>query len=214
MSDKDDICRLIINEHLLDVDGLDSAAPPHWGVPRGARLHNLVRRWRLSMPQKSTTMVCLDDGSFPDMGYISKGSFWGPLDIASLEVTNLKLIPSAPHIAMASTIPSAAPTLEETHSGVPTRLTTQAQRAKELLFSRRTKPEKTSSTGRKVQLPPYTTQEKFDEAIIKLKAAVGDQWVHVNDGALVDGWYMEHPYVALPLHSLLCRLTSSWQQYS
>ncbi|KAI1609903.1 hypothetical protein EDD36DRAFT_59544 [Exophiala viscosa] len=94
---------------------------------------------------------------------------------------------------MASTSPSATPTLEEKHSGVPTRLTTQAQRAKELLFSRRTKSESTSSSGRKVQLPPYTTQEKFDEAITKLKAAVGDQWVHVNDGALVDGWYMEHP---------------------
>ena len=85
------------------------------------------------------------------------------------------------------------PTLQEKHSGVPTRLTGQAKRAKGLLFSRRTKGNSTSSGPRGVQLPPYTTQEKFNEAITQLKSAVGDQYVHVNDGALVDGWYMEHP---------------------
>lgn len=98
---------------------------------------------------------------------------------------------------MGSRNESATPTLEEKHSGIPTRLTTQAKRAKELLFSRRTKSDDTGSKRRTVQLPPYTTQEKFDEAITQLKAVVGDQWVHVNDGALVDGWYMEHPYAVL-----------------
>ncbi len=88
---------------------------------------------------------------------------------------------------------TATPTLEESHSGIPSRLVDQAKRAKGLLFSRRTKSETTYARGRGVQLPPYTTQEKFDEAISKLKSVVGDQWVYVNDGALVDGWYMEHP---------------------
>lgn len=91
------------------------------------------------------------------------------------------------------------PTLEEKHSGIPTRLVEQAKRAKELLFSRRTKTENTSSSRRRVQLPPYTTQAKFDNAITALKAAVGAQYVCVNDGALVDGWYMEHPYVVTAL---------------
>ena len=94
---------------------------------------------------------------------------------------------------MAARTLTATPTLEETHSGIPNRLVDQAKRAKGLLFSRRTNSESTPASGRGVQLPPYTTQEKFDEAIAKLKSIVGDQWVHVNDGALVDGWYMEHP---------------------
>ncbi|KIW10845.1 hypothetical protein PV08_10144 [Exophiala spinifera] len=94
---------------------------------------------------------------------------------------------------MSSRTLPVTPTLEDKHSGIPSRLVDQAKRAKELLFSRRTKTENTSSSKRGVQLPPYTTQAKFDDAIAALKAAVGDHWVHVNDGALVDGWYMEHP---------------------
>ncbi|KAK5260908.1 hypothetical protein LTR40_003259, partial [Exophiala xenobiotica] len=94
---------------------------------------------------------------------------------------------------MAARTLTATPTLEESHSGIPSRLVDQAKRAKGLLFSRRANSESTPAAGRGVQLPPYTTQEKFDEAIAKLKSVVGDQWVHVNDGALVDGWYMEHP---------------------
>lgn len=100
------------------------------------------------------------------------------------------------------------PTLEERHSGIPTRLVDQAKRAKELLFSRRTKTENTSASKRGVQLPPYTTQAKFDDAITALKAAVGAQWVYVNDGALVDGWYMEHPHVMPPCCSRLPWLTN------
>jgi hypothetical protein len=95
---------------------------------------------------------------------------------------------------MASSNLPKTPTLLEKHSGVPTRLVDQAKRAKGLLFSRRTKEDRApSSTPRRVQLPPDTTQEKFDEAIAQLRAVVGDQYVQVNDGALIDGWYMEHP---------------------
>lgn len=85
------------------------------------------------------------------------------------------------------------PTLEEKHSGIPTRLVNQAKRAKELLFSRRTKGSSTSNIERRLQLPPDTTAEKFNQAITELKSLVGDQYVRLNDGALVDGWYMEHP---------------------
>lgn len=92
---------------------------------------------------------------------------------------------------------SDTPTLEERHSGVPTRLVNQAKRAKELLFSRRTKGNSASNVDRRLQLPPYTTQEKFEQAIAELKSLVGDEYVHLNDGALVDGWYMEHPSVVL-----------------
>jgi hypothetical protein len=85
------------------------------------------------------------------------------------------------------------PTLVEKHSGIPTRLIDQAKRAKELLFSRRSREESTINIERTVQLPPYTTQQKFDQAIGELKSIVGENYVHVNSGALVDGWYMEHP---------------------
>ena len=94
---------------------------------------------------------------------------------------------------MASIDLPETPTLLEKHSGVPTRLVDQAKRAKSLLFSRRTKGNSTLSGLNSVQLPPYTTQEKFDDAIGQLKSVVGDEFVHLNDGALVDGWYMEHP---------------------
>src|ERR1700742_1418601 len=88
---------------------------------------------------------------------------------------------------------SDTPTLAEKHSGIPTRLIDQARRAKGLLFSRRTAGKTISSGGRRVQLPPYTTQEKFNDAIAQLRSVVGDQYVNLNDGTLVDGWYMEHP---------------------
>ena len=94
---------------------------------------------------------------------------------------------------MASTTLPETPTLLEKHSGIPARLMDQAKRAKELLFSRRSKGNSTSTEPRRVQLPPYTSQEKFDRAIIRLKSLVGASYVHLNDGALVDGWYMEHP---------------------
>ena len=96
---------------------------------------------------------------------------------------------------MASTttpISGITPTLDEKHSGVPARLKDQAKRAKELLFSRRTTSD-TAQRTRRIQLPPDTTQEKFDDAITQLKSIVGDPHVQVNDQALVDGWYMEHP---------------------
>ena len=89
----------------------------------------------------------------------------------------------------------STPTLEEKHSGVPTRLVEQAKRAKGLLSSRRQVPATSDTQNRTLHLPPYTSREKFDGAIAQLKKAVGDAWVHINDQPLVDGWYMEHPYV-------------------
>jgi hypothetical protein len=86
---------------------------------------------------------------------------------------------------------SDTPTLQEKHSGVPPRLVDQAKRAKKLLFSRRNTGE-TSGSERRLQLPPDTTREQFDAAIKKLKGILGEGHVIVNDGVLIDGWYMEH----------------------
>lgn len=96
-------------------------------------------------------------------------------------------------VTMTDLIPTSTPTLEEKHSGVPPRLVEQAKRAKDLLQSRRTASKASTSQQRSLHLPPYTSRQKFDEAIAKLKEAVGDEFVHINDQPLVDGWYMEHP---------------------
>lgn len=107
--------------------------------------------------------------------------------------SNFPLLFLLPQTIMASV--TATPTLTQKHSGVPERLTSQASRAKDLLYSRRTVIVTETSGKRKVQLPPYTSQETFDDAIRELKKGLGEEWVVVNDGALVDGWYCEHPYV-------------------
>ena len=93
---------------------------------------------------------------------------------------------------MAYSSVNPTPTLDNKHSGIPVRLTEQAKRAKGLLSSRRTVSE--APKRRTLHLPPYTTRQKFDDAIAQLKKTVGSEWVHINDEPLIDGWYMEHPY--------------------
>lgn len=87
---------------------------------------------------------------------------------------------------------SKIPSMTTIHSGVPARLSKEADAAKERLYSLKTLPD---SVPRKssVRLPPDTSQEKFDTAIVALKKVLGDDGVELNDKPLVDGWYMEHP---------------------
>jgi len=84
------------------------------------------------------------------------------------------------------------PTLEATYSGVPSRLASIAQQAKDRLYSHRTAPESVARTH-DVRLPPDTTREAFDEAIWALKRTLGIENVVLNDKPLIDGWYLEHP---------------------
>jgi hypothetical protein len=84
------------------------------------------------------------------------------------------------------------PTLEERYSGVPSRLASIAQEAKDRLYSHKTAPESVARQ-RGVRLPPYTTREAFDEAIRALRKTLGEENVALNDKPLVDGWYLEHP---------------------
>lgn len=90
--------------------------------------------------------------------------------------------------------PELAPTplLTEKHSGVPSRLTKEAEAARARLYGNRTLP---ASRPRQngVRLPPDTTQEAFDIAITELKALLGRENVEISDKALIDGWYLEHP---------------------
>ena len=84
------------------------------------------------------------------------------------------------------------PSLNSTHSGVPERLTREADAAKARLYSLRTLPE-SKPRGNPVRLPPNTTQDSFDTAIIALVKILGEEGVELNDKELKDGWYMEHP---------------------
>src|ERR1700709_2719207 len=91
---------------------------------------------------------------------------------------------------------SKVPTLVNIHSGVPERLSAEAAEAKEKTYSLRTLP---NSVPRQspVRLPPNITREVFDTAIEELRKVLGEKNVELNDKPLVDGWYMEHPYVSL-----------------
>ncbi|PSN59434.1 glycolate oxidase [Corynespora cassiicola Philippines] len=84
------------------------------------------------------------------------------------------------------------PTLSEKYSGVPSRLVSIAQEAKDRLYSHKTTPESVPRRSH-VRLPPNTTREAFDVAIAALEQALGEQNVVLNDNPLVDGWYLEHP---------------------
>ncbi|CAG8979727.1 hypothetical protein HYALB_00012373 [Hymenoscyphus albidus] len=89
--------------------------------------------------------------------------------------------------------PTPVPSLNASHSGIPTRLEKEAQATKEKTYSLKTLPD---SVPRKhpVKLPPNTSQENFDLAITELrKSLVNNDAVEINDKPLVDGWYMEHP---------------------
>jgi hypothetical protein len=41
-----------------------------------------------------------------------------------------------------------------------------------------------------IRLPPDTSKDQFDIAIVALKKILGETGVEVNDKPLVDGWYM------------------------
>lgn len=84
------------------------------------------------------------------------------------------------------------PGLDARYSGISPRLAKIAQQAKNRLYSNKTVPE---SVPRRhgVRLPPDTTRETFDEAIVALRSALGEENVVLNDQPLVDGWYLEHP---------------------
>ena len=84
------------------------------------------------------------------------------------------------------------PTLEEKYSGAPSRLKREAAEARGRLIGNRTLP---ASQPRKrgVRLPPDTSLENFEAAIKDLRSRLGLENVEVNDKALVDGWYLEHP---------------------
>jgi hypothetical protein len=84
------------------------------------------------------------------------------------------------------------PKLDSVHSGVPARLSKEADAAKERLYSLRTLPNSVPRQG-SLRLPPNTSREKFDTAIAALVEVLGPKGIELNDKELVDGWYMEHP---------------------
>lgn len=88
--------------------------------------------------------------------------------------------------------PLEIPTLASKHSGIPERLRKEADSTKQRTYSLKTLP---NSVARRapLRLPPNTSQEKFDLAIVALQKALGKDGVELNDKPLVDGWYMEHP---------------------
>lgn len=87
------------------------------------------------------------------------------------------------------------PTLDEKHSGVPTRNLDEAYASKARLYSNKTVPPSRARTQDVPALPPDVDRTTFNKAIVDLKRILGDDNVEVNDKPLVDGWYMEHPYV-------------------
>ncbi len=86
-----------------------------------------------------------------------------------------------------------APSLDVTYSGVPKRLIDHARDAKNRLLSGRTVPESTERKEEVPRLPPDTTREHFNKAISDLTSKLNSEKVVINDQALKDGWYMEHP---------------------
>lgn len=89
---------------------------------------------------------------------------------------------------------TSIPKLSAVHSGVPARLSNEALATKEKTYSLKTLP---NSVPRRspVRLPPGVTRDAFDKAINELRKVLGKDNVELNDKALVDGWYMEHPFV-------------------
>ena len=104
------------------------------------------------------------------------------------------------------------PKLTTIHSGVPARLSNEALAAKERTYSLRTLP---TSVPRQSQLrlPPGVTRDVFDKAIDELKKVLGKAGVELNDKPLVDGWYMEHPFVSLPTNMISKRLLNNLQKH-
>ncbi|KAK0641813.1 hypothetical protein B0T16DRAFT_420563 [Cercophora newfieldiana] len=83
------------------------------------------------------------------------------------------------------------PTLPETHSGIPVYLLDKARNAKAGVFDGRTKPIR--DRQRLPVVPQGIERDDFLAALEDLKAKMGHEFVEINDKALKDGWYMEHP---------------------
>lgn len=85
------------------------------------------------------------------------------------------------------------PTLEDKHSGIPSRLLHKATKAKSLIWEGRTSSSPQSSQEYPV-LPQGISKLVFNTAIAALQSQLGSENVVVNDKAPEDsGWYMEHP---------------------
>lgn len=84
---------------------------------------------------------------------------------------------------------------EVQYSGIPKRMEEDAKIAKDRLYSNSTVADSVPREREVPRLPPNTTRNKFNKAIAELKERLGPVNVEINDKPLVDGWYMEHPYV-------------------
>lgn len=85
------------------------------------------------------------------------------------------------------------PLLSAKHNGIPERLTGDAKKAKERVWTNKTVPDSVPRQSEGPRLPYGVSREAFDSAIEELKNSLGETNVEVNDKPLVDGWYMEHP---------------------
>ncbi|POR33555.1 Putative aryl-alcohol oxidase vanillyl-alcohol oxidase [Tolypocladium paradoxum] len=83
------------------------------------------------------------------------------------------------------------PTLHDRYSGIPERLLEKARKAKEQVYRNQTK--QISSRVRLPVVPKGISHSAFGAAIRELQGRLGTANVVLNDQALDDGWYMEHP---------------------
>jgi hypothetical protein len=90
---------------------------------------------------------------------------------------------------------SSIPNLSIIHSGVPARLSNEAVAAKQKSYALKTLPDSAPRQSA-LKLPPGVTRDVFDKAIDELRKVLGKDGVELNDKPLVDGWYMEHPFVS------------------
>ncbi|KAF8577799.1 vanillyl alcohol oxidase [Ramaria rubella] len=105
-----------------------------------------------------------------------------------------------------SSVPAPLVLSRHNPSGVPSRLVEAAHEAKRRTWENSTLLEASESFETNSQLPvlpPDTTRDCFDRAILQLKTELGENHVVINDKPLVDGWYMEHPntHDAFHIHS-------------
>lgn len=115
----------------------------------------------------------------------------------------------------ASVLPPTPLLSAENHSGIPKRMELDAKLAKERLYSRRTLPDSVPRQHEVPRLPPNTSRAKFNAAMADLKDSLGDDNVEINDKPLVDGWYMEHPYVGpITTSSRVCRKLTGLKEHS
>ncbi|KAF2123128.1 hypothetical protein BDV96DRAFT_593578 [Lophiotrema nucula] len=84
------------------------------------------------------------------------------------------------------------PTLEQQHSGIPSRLLPKATNAKSLIYDGKTVSD-TVSLQRGLPVPQGISLKAFLAAIEELKSVIGAQNVQLNDKEVKNGWYMEHP---------------------